>query len=173
TFARTDTTYQQTYNLHEGLDGTLLILRHRLKAVGSRPAIIVRKNYAEIPSICCYPGQINQVFMNVIANAIDAMEEGEAPSGPPEIIIETHVDDDRVAVTITDNAGGMSEDIKNRIFESQFTTKSAGRGTGLGLSIAHQIVTDNHQGEILCTSTVGLGTSFRIALPTKQNCDEA
>ena len=165
TFARADTDNKQSYDLHKGLDGTLLILRHRLKADGARPAIIVDKNYAELPPISCYPGQINQVFMNIIANAIDAMEEGHAPSGPPKIHIATHTDHDTVVINITDNAGGMPESVKAHIFESQFTTKSAGKGTGLGLSIAHQIVTGTHQGSIQCQSTLGVGTTFTITLP--------
>ena len=123
TFARADTAHKQPYNLHKGMDGTLLILRHRLKAVGSRPAITIHKNYGELPDISCYPGQINQVFMNVIANAIDATEEGKPPSGPPEIKIETIAETHSVVVVITDNAGGMPESVRNHIFESQFTTK--------------------------------------------------
>ncbi|MEL7358701.1 MAG: ATP-binding protein [Cyanobacteria bacterium J06634_6] len=167
TFARADTAHKQTYDLHKGLDGTLLILRHRLKAVGSRPAITVHKNYAALPEIRCYPGQINQVFMNIIANAIDATEEGEPPSGPPEIKIETKAAADSVIIVITDNAGGMPESVRNRIFESQFTTKNAEKGTGLGLSIAHQIITDSHRGEVACESKVGVGTTFRIVLPKR------
>lgn len=166
TFARADTANKQTFDLHKGIDGTLLILRHRLKALGTRKAISVQKDYADFPAISCYPGQINQVFMNVIANAIDAMEEGAQPSGPPEISIQTALEDDCVIVTITDNAGGMSEAVRDRIFERQFTTKSAEKGTGLGLSIAHQIVTDTHKGTISCDSIMGVGTTFRIALPT-------
>jgi len=165
TFARADTAQQQRYHLHEGIDGTLLILRHRLKSLGQRKAITIHKHYGEIPSISCYPGQINQVFMNILANAIDAMEEGEKPAGAPEISICTEVADSRLIVTITDNAGGMPEQVRARIFESQFTTKRAGKGTGLGLSIAHRIVTDTHQGEITCQSLLGQGTTFRIALP--------
>ena len=165
TFARADTTEKQPYFLHEGIDGTLLILRHRLKSSGDRAAVTINKHYGDLPEIACYPGQINQVFMNILANAIDAMEAGEQPSGPPEISITTAVEAEQVIVTIADNAGGMPENIKTRIFESQFTTKTAGKGTGLGLSIAHQIVTETHQGRINCTSILGKGTTFRIALP--------
>ncbi|MEM9947753.1 MAG: ATP-binding protein [Cyanobacteria bacterium P01_D01_bin.36] len=165
TFARADTAQQQTYDLHEGIDGTLLILRHRLKALGQRKAITIHKNYGQLPPINCYPGQINQVFMNILANAIDAMEEGEKPSGPPEISIQTALTDSRAVITITDNAGGMPEHVQAHIFESQFTTKSAGKGTGLGLSIAHQIVAETHQGSITCSSSLGKGTTFQITLP--------
>ena len=165
TFARADTTRKQAFNIHEGIDGTLLILRHRLKVLGARKAIAVQKAYGDFPTVSCYPGQINQVFMNVIANAIDAMDEGAKPSGPPKICIQTRLEGDFVVITITDNAGGMPETVRSRIFESQFTTKSAGKGTGLGLSIAHQIVTDTHKGRIHCDSTLGTGTTFTIMLP--------
>ncbi len=168
TFARSDIAEKQPYDIHQGIDGTLLILRHRMKAFGDRPAITVIQNYGSIPAIHCYPGQINQVFMNIIANAIDAMDEGEKPSGPREISITTlteQPDAQRIIVEISDNAGGMSEDVRSRIFESQFTTKAAEKGTGLGLSIARQIVIDTHQGEIECSSTLGQGTTFKITLP--------
>lgn len=165
TFARADTHRKQAFDLHQGIDGTLLILRHRLKAVGSRPAIEIEKNYGSIPEIYCFPGQINQVFMNIVANAIDAMEEEPKPLGVPTITITTAMEGAQVVVTITDNAGGMPEQVRSHIFESQFTTKTAGKGTGLGLSIAHQIVTQNHQGTIVCESTCGQGSTFTIKLP--------
>lgn len=165
TFARSDVATKQSYDLHQGIDGTLLILRHRMKAVGDRLATTIHKNYGPIPAVSCYPGQINQVFMNIIANAIDAMDEGEKPSGPREISITTTTKDQNVVVAIRDNAGGMPEAVRLRIFESQFTTKDADRGTGLGLSIAYQIVTDTHQGTIECTSALGQGTTFIITLP--------
>ncbi|MEL6351974.1 MAG: response regulator [Cyanobacteria bacterium J06627_28] len=169
TFARADTTKKQPYCLHEGIDGTLLILRHRLKCTDDREDVVVIKNYGELPNISCYPGQLNQVFMNILANAVDAVD---ACSGlfartaqAPTISISSTVEDGSVIVTISDNAGGMPESVRVRIFESQFTTKTAGKGTGLGLSIAHQIVTLNHQGQISCLSEQGVGTTFRIALP--------
>ncbi|MEO0886114.1 MAG: response regulator [Cyanobacteria bacterium J06648_10] len=175
TFARSDTNHKQPYNLHEGLDGTLLILRHRLKGEGDRGDILIHKNYGQLPAICCHPGQINQVFMNILANAIDAIgaqTEAANASGTDisdrsssEITIETNQRDQQIIITITDNAGGMPEHVRERIFESQFTTKNAGKGTGLGLSIARQIVVDSHQGQIECISTVGAGTTFRIVLP--------
>lgn len=169
TFARADTAQKQAYDLHQGIDGTLLILRHRTKAVGDRPAITILKNYGPIPAIHCYPGQINQVFMNIIANAIDAMDEGEKPTGPREVLIATalseHAGEQQVIVEVTDNAGGMPESVRSRIFENQFTTKAAEKGTGLGLSIAHQIVIETHQGQIECASTLGQGTTFKVTLP--------
>lgn len=166
TFARSDTTQKQAYDLHKGIDGTLLILRHRLKAVGARPAIDINKNYGDIPTISCYPGQINQVFMNILANAIDAMDEGHTSTeNKREIAIATTATDSTVIINITDTAGGIPENLIARIFESQFTTKIAGKGTGLGLSIAHDIVTTNHSGRIECASEIGKGTSFIISLP--------
>ncbi|MEO0647366.1 MAG: response regulator [Cyanobacteria bacterium J06650_10] len=180
TFARSDTTQKQRYDLHEGLDGTLLILRHRLKGEGARPEILLRKDYGTLPEINCYPGQINQVFMNILANAIDAITSEEWPedsppalsaaeglgrSEAPKIEITTAATTEKVIITITDNAGGMPVEVQEHIFESQFTTKTAGKGTGLGLSIAHQIVTETHEGSIDCYSKVGKGTTFTIALP--------
>ena len=170
TFARSDTSHKQPYNLHEGLDGTLLILRHRLKGEGDRDDIIIHRKYGELPEICCHPGQLNQVFMNILANAIDAISAQPKPTSDseiadPEITIETAQNGQQIVVTITDNAGGMPKHVRARIFESQFTTKEAGKGTGLGLSIAHQIITNSHQGHIGCASTVGEGTTFQITLP--------
>ena len=165
TFARADKTHKQLYNLHQGIDGTLLILHHRIKSVGDRPEIAIALTYGEIPEILCYPGQINQVFMNIIANAIDALEESQSLGSRPTIAIATAKKEDCVVVTITDNARGMTEAVRSRVFETQFTTKDANKGTGLGLSIAYKIVTDAHQGSIECTSRLGIGSTFAIALP--------
>ncbi len=167
TFARSDTQNKQAYDLHQGLDGTLLILRHRLKAVGSSSAITVHQKYGQLSPIQCYPGQINQVFMNILANAIDALDESAPTQNLREISIATALERNQVVVTVTDNAGGMPESVRSRIFESQFTTKATGKGTGLGLSIAHQIVTEIHQGRIECRSELGRGTTFQITLPVK------
>ena len=165
TFARADKTHQQAYDIHQGIDGTLLILHHRMRSVGSRPAIIIHKCYGQIPKIQCHPGQVNQVFMNILANAIDAVEESKSSSGKPTISIATASKDDRVTVTITDNAGGMTEAVRSQIFERQFTTKSAGKGTGLGLSIARKIVAETHKGILECDSKLGIGSTFTITLP--------
>ncbi len=167
TFARSDTQNKQAYDLHQGLDGTLLILRHRLKAVSSSPPITVHQKYGQLPPIQCYPGQINQVFMNILANAIDALDESTPAQNLREISIATALEHNQVVVTVTDNAGGMPESVRSRIFESQFTTKATGKGTGLGLSIAHQIVTEIHQGRIECRSELGQGTTFQIILPIR------
>ncbi|MBP0019121.1 MAG: response regulator [Cyanobacteria bacterium SBLK] len=169
-FARADTSVKMPTDIHEGLDNTLLILGHRLKSVGDRPEIAVIKHYGDIPDIHCYPGQLNQVFMNIFANAIDALEEKMAKQGKsftsPQIRIATKVSDgDCVTILIADNALGMSEEIRHKLFEPLFTTKPANKGTGLGLSISRQIVADKHQGELNCHSAIGEGTEFAIVLP--------
>jgi predicted ATPase/signal transduction histidine kinase len=171
TFSRTDKDYKVPFNLHEGLDSTLLILKHRIKANEHRPAIEVIKNYGNLPEVQCFPGQLNQVFMNIIANAIDALDEStpgrtfaEIQANPHRITIQTEVRGEGVVVRIADNASGMPEEVKSRIFEQGFTTKSVGKGTGLGLAIARQIVVEKHGGTLLVTSTLGQGTEFAITL---------
>ncbi|MBP0002851.1 MAG: hybrid sensor histidine kinase/response regulator [Cyanobacteria bacterium SBC] len=172
TFSRNDADRTVDFDIHEGLDSTLLILKHRLKANDRRPEIEVVKYYSDVPSVRCFPGQINQVFMNLIANAIDALEEQsrersfkEILDDPNQIIIQTDVRDEGVVVRITDNGVGMPEDIQKRIFEQGFTTKEVGKGTGLGMAIAYQIVTEKHNGTMVCSSELGKGTTFTLMLP--------
>ena len=172
TFSRADTVAKTSFNLHEGIDSTLLILKYRLKANNRRPEIMVIKNYGNLPLLNCYPGQINQVFMNLLANAIDALEEvseglyyEEIKANPNTINITTAVEHGNIVVRIRDNAKGMSEEVIARIFDSSFTTKAVGKGTGLGLAISRQIVEEKHGGNISCTSELGKGTEFAIALP--------
>ncbi|MCL1470673.1 hybrid sensor histidine kinase/response regulator [Argonema antarcticum] len=174
TFSRADSDAKVLFNIHEGLDSTLLILKHRLKASEQRPAIEVIKEYGDFPEIECYPGQLNQVFMNLLANAIDALEESdrdrtfaEIEAQPSKIAISTEIDPntERVIIRIQDNGIGMTAEIKQKVFDYLFTTKSVGQGTGLGLSIARQIVEDKHGGKISCNSILGQGTEFTIALP--------
>ncbi|NJL09570.1 MAG: HAMP domain-containing histidine kinase [Calothrix sp. SM1_7_51] len=171
-FSRADTNFKQAFNLHEGLDSTILILKHRLKADDQRPAIQVITEYGNIPKIECFAGQLNQVFMNILANAIDALEESnqgrnfsEIQENPNKIVIKTLVDTNLVKISITDNAKGMSEEVKARIFDNSFTTKVVGKGTGLGLAIAKQIIESKHAGNITVNSHLGLGTEFAITLP--------
>ena len=170
-FSRTDPIIKVPFNLHDGLDSTLLILKHRLKGNEERSDIEIIKKYGEIPEIKCFPGQLNQVFMNLLANAIDALDECCGGScyvslykKPFQIEIKTEMEEDRVIIRIRDNGVGMSEEIKNRIFEQGFTTKEVGKGTGLGMAIVQQIVEEKHGGTITCTSEVGRGTQFAIAL---------
>ncbi|MEA5467276.1 ATP-binding protein [Spirulina sp. 06S082] len=174
TFSRTDTDTKTEFNLHEGIDSTILILKYRLKANEQRPAIEIVKNYGDIPEVKCHAGQLNQVFMNLLANAIDAVEESSAEktyteieSNPNRITISTQLSEDKqsIIVRIADNGMGISDEIKERIFEQGFTTKEVGKGTGLGMAIAHQIVTEKHGGAIACHSELGKGTEFVISLP--------
>ncbi|MEH2243568.1 sensor histidine kinase [Nostoc sp.] len=161
-------------NLHEGLESTLLILGHRLKANAHCPAIKLIKKYGELPPIECYPGEINQVFMNLICNAFDAIEEiqkNQAFEGTSKyigvIIIQTESIGERVILRIADNGSGISEADRTKIFDAFYTTKTIGKGTGLGLSIAYQIVVNNHRGKLTCHSTQGKGTEFMIELPVR------
>ena len=174
TFSRTDTDCKTAFNLHEGLDSTLLILKYRLKANEQRPAIEIIKNYGNIPDVKCYVGQINQVLMNLLANAIDALEESnegktydEIEIAPNCITIATELSNNKTSaiVRIVDNGKGMSEAVKARLFEQGFTTKEVGKGTGLGMAIARQIVEEKHGGAIACESELGKGTEFIISLP--------
>ena len=166
TFSRSDTAEKVLFNLHDGIDSTLLILKHRLKANENRPEIQVVKNYGSLPEINCYPGQLNQVFMNLIANGIDALEE-KGESEKNQITITTEIDrkKENVIVRIGDNGLGMSEEVKQKIFEHLFTTKKVGKGTGLGLSISRKIVEEKHGGKITCISEIGKGTEFSLFLP--------
>ena len=176
TFSRADSQTPVPFNLHEGLDSTILILKHRLKANENRPEIKVIKNYGQIPKVECFAGQINQVFMNILANAIDALDEfnigcsfAEIQANPNQITIETKVESEQVKIAIADNGKGMSEEVKAKIFDHLFTTKGVGKGTGLGLAIAHQIVTQKHNGLLEVNSTLGQGSEFIITLPVTTN----
>ncbi|TAE79222.1 MAG: hybrid sensor histidine kinase/response regulator [Oscillatoriales cyanobacterium] len=165
-FARSDGDIPSAIDLQETLDSTLLLLKHRLKNQGSRPDIEVIQNYGELPPIKCYPGPMNQVFMNLLANAIDAVEDAwEKDHRPLRITISTEVLRESAMVRIADNGLGMTDEIQQHLFEPLFTTKAVGKGTGLGLSIARQIVTDKHCGKLFCKSIAGKGTEFAIELP--------
>jgi signal transduction histidine kinase len=175
TFARSDISSMVEFQIHEGIDSTLMLLKHRFKDQGDRPQIEVVKQYGELPPINCYPGQLNQVFMNIIANAIDAFDDLHqnrsnqeiAATYPHTITIATSVEYQQKTVTICieDNAFGMPPEVQARIFEPSFTTKPVGKGTGLGLAISYQIIIDKHNGQINCLSTFGQGTKFIITLP--------
>jgi PAS domain S-box-containing protein len=175
TFARNDTDAKQWADLHEGINSTLLILKPRLKACGDRPEITIDRHYGELPCLECYPGQLNQVFMNLLGNAIDAIEETLAhlPHRPdhatwtPQIRITTQVlASGDLQIQITDNGCGLSSENQARLLKQAFTTKPIGKGTGLGMSISHQIITDRHQGQLLFTSEPDVGTTFSLILPT-------
>jgi signal transduction histidine kinase len=174
TFSRSDTSHKVTFNLHEGLESTLLILRHRLKANEKQPEIRVIRDYGDLPLVTCYPGQLNQVFMNILSNAIDVLDElnqtrtfNEIQENPNQIMIRTEVsaDSQMVKVHIEDNGSGIPADVQEKIFEHLFTTKAVGRGTGLGLSISRQIIVEKHGGRISCNSQPGKGTQFTLEIP--------
>ncbi|BCL37720.1 sensor histidine kinase [Nostoc sp. MS1] len=172
TFARADISSQVEFQIHEGIDSTLMLLKHRLKGSGNRTEIKVVTEYGNLPPISCYPGQLNQVFMNIIANAVDAFDETDhqyfqQTSSQPTIHIITSVDSQRenVIISIRDNGCGMPLEVQARIFEQSFTTKPVGKGTGLGLAISHEIIVNKHHGNINCNSTLGDGTQFTIILP--------
>jgi signal transduction histidine kinase len=172
TFSRADHDTKLTFSVHDGIDSTVLILRHRLKANQSRPEIKIITNYGEIPPIACFPGQLNQVFMNILANAIDIFDEmaqgvsfDQLKSHPQNITIRTTTQANQVQIQIGDNGKGMTEEVRTRIFDHLFTTKGVGKGTGLGLAIARQIVVEKHGGKISCNSSPGIGTEFMIEIP--------
>jgi PAS domain S-box-containing protein len=179
-FSRFDEQQRSCVDIHEGIDNTLLILQYRLKQQPHRPLIQVTKEYGELPKINCYPAQMNQVFLNILSNAIDAIDEVQdaAPDYQPQIWICTEVIEEKeinpgnnqanhnqVFIRIANNGVPISPEVKQKIFDPFFTTKSVGNGTGLGLSISYQIVVERHEGEIFCDSLPCGGTEFAIALP--------
>jgi signal transduction histidine kinase len=175
-FSRLDEAEFKAVDLHEGIDSTLLILQHRLKAQPESPEIRVIRDYGDLPLVECYPGQLNQVLMNILANAIDAIEEfntkrtyQEIANHPNQIVIRTLIiDSQSVQIAIADSASGMSEAIQQQIFNPFFTTKPIGKGTGMGMAISYQIITEKHGGKLECFSTLGEGTEFIIQIPVKQ-----
>jgi two-component system, NtrC family, sensor kinase len=180
-FSRMDEADFKAVDIHEGIDSTLLILQHRLKDKAERPAIQVIRDYGNLPLIECYPGQINQVFMNILANAIDALEEAnvkrtyqELKENPNLITIRTALIDSKwVKIAIYDNGMGMPESVQKRLFDPFFTTKSVGKGTGMGLPISYQIVTEKHRGKLDCFSIPGKGTEFVIQILVQQQIRHA
>lgn len=182
-FSRLDEAEVKAVNIHEGLDSTLLILQNRLKEkIGHRPIQVI-KEYGNLPLVECYAGQMNQVFMNILANAIDALDKynservsknsfhsaDKAVNEPSTIHICTQSlkQNSRVLIQIRDNGPGMTAEVKHRIFDPFFTTKPVGKGTGLGLSISYQIVVEKHRGVLKCFSEPGKGTEFWIEIPVK------
>ncbi|WP_413200655.1 ATP-binding protein, partial [Nostoc piscinale] len=168
-FSRLDEAEFKSANVHDGIDSTLLILRHRLKAQPHRPEIQVIKDYCEMPEIKCFAGQLNQVFMNILANAIDAVEEAWEKSlcSQPIIRISSECDQENIRIHIADNGTGIPQEVQSRLFDPFFTTKPVGKGTGLGLSISYQIVNEKHRGSLQCISSPGTGTEFVITIPIR------
>jgi signal transduction histidine kinase len=181
-FSRSDTLNKVEFDIHEGIESTLMILKPRLKANNKHPEIQVVKEYASLPLIECYPGQLNQVFMNIISNAIDALEESIDTAEKKDwhkinmsIFISTQIHCEvnpnhsqekyRAIISIKDNGLGITPDTQHQIFDQFFTTKTIGKGTGLGLSISRQIIEEKHQGKIFCKSAPTQRTEFIIEIP--------
>ncbi|MEA5599886.1 ATP-binding protein [Nostoc sp. UHCC 0252] len=174
-FSRLDEAELKNVNIHEGIDSALMILEHRLQARHEYPEIKVIKKYSQLPNVTCYPGQLNQVFMNILANAIDALEtlvvNSQTTDNPkltnnPQIQITTEVIDDKwITVSIADNGLGINEQVHSKVFDPFFTTKPVGKGTGLGLSVSYQIIVEKHGGQLSCISVPGEGAEFVIKIP--------
>ncbi|VXD21013.1 Integral membrane sensor signal transduction histidine kinase [Planktothrix serta PCC 8927] len=181
TFSRLDEADCKKVDIHKNLESTLLILHHRLQSNFYPSAITVIKNYDDLPLVECYPSQLNQVFMNIIVNAIDALEDRNHPQNlasnsqlnltpliSPTISISTHlISPNEIEIRIADNGSGIPPEIQSKIFDPFFTTKDVGKGTGLGLSVSYQIIVDKHGGELTCDSQLGQKTEFRIKIPIK------
>jgi signal transduction histidine kinase len=177
-FSRLDEAEMKWVDIHEGLNNTLLILAHRLKAKqGEHLDIQVVKDYGKLPPVQCYAGQLNQVFMNILTNAIEAIEDynkeyssEDIKKRPNTIWICTQVvDSEQVVILIGDNGPGMTEEVRTKLFDPFFTTKPVGQGTGLGMSISYQIVVEKHGGQLECISAPKQGTTFLIQIPIQQN----
>ncbi|MBD0385434.1 MAG: GAF domain-containing protein, partial [Nostoc sp. C3-bin3] len=175
-FSRLDESEMKPVDIHEGIDNTLMILQHRLKEKSDYPEIKVIKQYGKLGEVTCYAGQLNQVFMNILSNAIDALEQPllndktQIIKDKGKIRIFTELtDSNTVIIRIADNGYGMTEAVQQKIFDPFFTTKPVGSGTGLGLSISYQIVVDKHKGSLTCNSTLGEGTEFVIEIPMQQS----
>lgn len=174
-FSRLDEADMKAVDVHSGIDSTLLILEHRLKDKPNSKGVELQKDYGSLPLVECYPSQLNQVFMNILSNALDALED-HAKSEQTDAIYQPHItiqtraleQPSRIQVTIRDNGPGIPVDVQKRLFDPFFTTKPVGKGTGLGLSISHQIVVQKHHGNLMCHSNLGQGTEFQIEIPVLQ-----
>jgi two-component system, NtrC family, sensor kinase len=175
-FSRLDESDFKRVNIHEGIDSTLMILTSRLQQQAKRPQIQIIKEYNNLPPIECYPGELNQVFMNILSNAIDALDEKTQlehtslyHSPIPQINIRTQqMNEDWAAIHIQDNGMGMTEEVASKIFDPFFTTKPIGKGTGLGMTVCYQIIGEKHGGKINCNSIPGTSTEFIVQIPLKQ-----
>lgn len=175
-FSRLDEAEMKAVDIHEGIDSTLLILQHRLKAQPNRPSIQVNRYYGRLPQVECYPSQLNQVFMNILGNALDALDQhygsldpDRAQSTPLEITLTTAFTEPNVVVRVHNNGPGIPPQVMGQLFDPFFTTKPLGKGTGLGLSISHQIITEKHHGQIICESSPERGTTFCVSIPVVQS----
>ncbi|MGD1864711.1 MAG: sensor histidine kinase [Phormidesmis sp.] len=174
-FSRLDEAKMKAVNIHEGIDSTLLILQSRLWGKAGAQAVEVVKECGDLPPVECYPSQLNQVFMNIVVNAVDALEEYASGKPPNEVAIPSiHIctavaANKTVLIQITDNGPGIPKDIRKKLFDPFFTTKPVGKGTGLGLSISHEIVVKKHKGSISCVAISEGGTRFLIEIPSQQS----
>ncbi|NJN71961.1 MAG: PAS domain-containing protein [Limnothrix sp. RL_2_0] len=177
-FSRLDESEMKSVDIHTGLDSTLMILQSRLKGKQDHTEIQVVKNYGELPLIECYPGQLNQVFMNILSNAIDALNGYSADKSPEELaekpnqitittqqLVSMSNTQNWILIRIHDNGAGIPEKVRKKLFNPFFTTKDVGKGTGLGLSISHSIVVEKHGGQLSCFSELGHGAEFMIEIP--------
>ncbi|MEL7331179.1 MAG: response regulator [Cyanobacteria bacterium J06560_2] len=179
-FSRLDEAEVKDVNIHEGIDSTLLILNSRIKSSTMTMPIDIERNYSELSKVKCYPGQLNQVFMNILSNAIDALEEKaeNTPEGStswqPKIeVITKAVGDSKIEVLIRDNGPGVPDNLLEKIFDPFFTTKAVGKGTGLGMSISHEIISEKHHGTLTCKRLENSqGTEFSIVIPTFQDVED-
>lgn len=163
-FSRLDEAEVKAVDLQEGIDSTLVILAHRIKENAARQTVEIVKQYQPMPQVECYPSQLNQVVMNIVANAIDALSNQENP----KIVIAAHATETHALITVSDNGSGMSETVRERVFDPFYTTKPVGKGTGMGLSISYQIITQKHGGNLSVCSAPGEGTTFTIEIPLKR-----
>ncbi|KOP27840.1 response regulator receiver protein [Hapalosiphon sp. MRB220] len=187
-FSRHDEAQMKGVNIHEGIDNTIVMLQHRLNKTINRPEITVIKKYSDLPLVSCYASELNQVFIHLLNNAIDALDESSVNSqwsmvkNPEQLTVDSgllskpqiHIDtmrtnSDTVKICIADNGSGISESVRSRIFDPFFTTKPPGKGSGLGLAISYQIVVQKHQGKITCNSLPGKGSEFIIEIPLQQS----
>lgn len=170
-FSRLDEADSKAVDIHEGIESTLVILTHRLKASSERPTIEVIRDFGKLPPVECYASQLNQVFMNILVNSIDALETERADhpnlEKKPQIILRTEARADSVVISIADNGIGVPPAVKNRIFDPFFTTKAVGKGTGMGMAISYQLIAEKHNGKIECFSDEGVGTEFIIEIPLR------
>ncbi|MBT9316328.1 sensor histidine kinase [Leptothoe spongobia] len=165
-FARLGESEKKVADLHEGINSTLVLLSHRLRPSAKRSEIQVIKQYGKLPKIDCYPGQLNQVFMSILTNALDALDKGvKNQQLEPCIHISTAVEKDTIAIHIADNGMGIKPDLQKHLFEPFFTTKPVGQGVGLGLAMSYQIVVHQHNGKLYCQSSEGKETTFTIEIP--------
>jgi len=167
-FSHMDEAEMKTVDIHQGIDSALMLLQHRLQENARRPKIIILKDYAQLPLVECYPSSLNQVFMNLLTNAVDAIEDGVDRHTPAIMIRTRRSAGDRVSISIADNGPGIPDAVRAKLFDPFFTTKPVGKGTGLGLSISYQIVVEQHGGTLECQPRRDRGAEFVVEIPVRQ-----